>query len=76
MCPDMKMERAVEQSVNANFCIELHKSSSESLDTLKQFMVNPHAKEATDIRVQDRSKQCLSAFFDITVINHFEFVPK
>jgi hypothetical protein len=37
-------------------------------------MVNPQAKEATDVKVQDQ--RMFISFFDIRGIIHFEFVPK
>jgi hypothetical protein len=36
-------------------CVKLQKSPSEKLDLL-QFMVNPQAKEATDVKIQDQNK--------------------
>jgi hypothetical protein len=37
-------------------------------------MVNPQAKEATDVKVQDQKN--VDLLFDIMGIIHFEFVPK
>jgi hypothetical protein len=47
------MERMMEQRVNVNFCVKIQKSPSEKLDMLKKVYVNPQAKEATEVKIQD-----------------------
>jgi hypothetical protein len=51
----MKMEHMMEQRMNVNFCVELQKSLSETLQTLNSLWLNPQAKEAIDVKVKDQN---------------------
>jgi hypothetical protein len=49
------MERMMEHRVNVNFCVKLQKLPSETLEMLNSLWLNPQAKEAMDVKVQDEN---------------------